>query len=273
MVGRNRKSHPRSLSQRRLQDPTHHGGWRAAGSEHPRRCGVTPCSTRSSPGHGQWPAEPCSSNPQRPGSVSSQAQGSPRALVQLAGTRGSCPPGLSIAVTSVGAGAGPGRTSALLGRATASAPSRHGTAAKPSLLSRTFANPAGFDVRGCPREAHKGRFQGCSAKRWRTPAGKGRRRGPVSLPEVTGAEPGGRAARNVRDPAAKRSSRGRPRVGRGDMRTPRSCAGVTAPAEPGVVARTRSLCAGCPGGSGEGVAQRRGISPAFFSTKLLGLCN
>lgn len=79
------------------------------------------------------------------------------------------------------------------------------------------------------------------------------------------------------DPAAKRSSRGRPCVGRGDMRTPRSCApqasGSQPPAEPGVVGRTCSLCASCPGGSGEGVAQRRGISPAFFSNKLLGLCN
>lgn len=187
MVGGNRKSHPRSQRQRRLQDPSHHGGWRAAGSEHRCRCRVTPCSIRLSPGDGQWLSQPTrpSATPQRPGSVSSQAADAHRAFGAAGkGARilpsALRPPGPSIAMTSPGTGAGPGRASSLLGRATASAPTRHRTAAKPRLLSRTVANPAGFDVRGCPREAHKGRFQGCPAKRWRTTAGKGRRRCWVS---------------------------------------------------------------------------------------------
>lgn len=184
VVGSNRKSHPRSLHQRRLQDPTHHGGWRVAGSEHRCRRRVTPCSTRLSPGDGQCLSQPTAPSA-TPSALARLLPGAHRALGAAGkGARilpsALRPPGLSIAMTSARTRAGPGRASSLLGRATASAPTRHRTAAKPRLLSRTFANPAGFDVRGCPREAHKGRFQGCSAKRWRTPAGKGRRRCWVS---------------------------------------------------------------------------------------------
>lgn len=186
MVGSHRKSRPRSLRQWRLHDSSHHGRWRAAGCEHLCRCRVTPCSSRLSPGDGQWLAQPaCPSATPSALAASPPRQRVPTGLSAAGkGTRilpsALRPPGLSIAMTSARAGAGPGRASSLLGRATASAPTRHRTAAKPRLLSRTFANPTGFDVRGCAREAHKGRFQGCSAKRWRTPAGKGRRRCWVS---------------------------------------------------------------------------------------------
>lgn len=132
-----------------------------------------------------WRSQPVHQQPPAPWQRLSQAAGAHRALGAAGkGTRilpsALRPLRLSIAMTSARAGAGPGRASSLLGRATASAPTRHRTAAKPRLLSRTFANPTGFDVRGCPREAHKGRFQGCSAKRWRTSARKGRRRCWVS---------------------------------------------------------------------------------------------